>query len=206
VIGDLDAYGDAQEHGPRTCWTPRPAAASASEARITPRVTTRPFILVSNNAYRLTSVNAGQARRRDPRGSPPCGSAARATRPRFAWLRHRGSHRRWPCFHRPARGRKAARRRERSLCARRGTTVRARAAVARGPIGETRLQFVERIADAYGLVLLLILATFVLTVTLPPEGGPAVSRRSLSPARPRSSPSRARMRDLYVCGLRSGPH
>jgi hypothetical protein len=41
---------------------------------------------------------------------------------------------------------------------------------ARGPIGETRLQFVERIADAYGLVLLLILATFVLTVTLPPEG------------------------------------
>jgi hypothetical protein len=43
---------------------------------------------------------------------------------------------------------------------------------ARGPIGETRLQFVERIADAYGLVLLLILATFVLTVTLPAEGWP----------------------------------
>ena len=38
------------------------------------------------------------------------------------------------------------------------------------PIGETRLELVERIAGAYGLVLLLILVTFVVTVTLPPEG------------------------------------
>jgi Ion channel len=41
---------------------------------------------------------------------------------------------------------------------------------ARRPRGETPLQLVERIADAYGLVLVLILATFVLTMTLPPEG------------------------------------
>jgi hypothetical protein len=37
-------------------------------------------------------------------------------------------------------------------------------------VGETRLELVERIADAYGLVLVLILVTFVVTVTLPPEG------------------------------------
>ncbi len=35
---------------------------------------------------------------------------------------------------------------------------------------ETRLQRAERISDAYGLVLLLILVTFVVTMTLPPEG------------------------------------
>lgn len=35
---------------------------------------------------------------------------------------------------------------------------------------ETNLQFVERIGDAYGLVLVLILATFVISVTLPPAG------------------------------------
>lgn len=35
---------------------------------------------------------------------------------------------------------------------------------------ETRLERAERIADAYGLVLLLILTTFVVTITLPPEG------------------------------------
>ena len=32
------------------------------------------------------------------------------------------------------------------------------------------LQFVERIGDAYGLVLVLILTTFVVTMTLPPQG------------------------------------
>src|SRR3954470_24922172 len=35
---------------------------------------------------------------------------------------------------------------------------------------ETRLEYLERIGDAYGLVLVLILATFVVTMTLPPEG------------------------------------
>lgn len=35
---------------------------------------------------------------------------------------------------------------------------------------ETPLQAAERIADAYGLVLFLIIATFVVTMTLPPEG------------------------------------
>ena len=40
----------------------------------------------------------------------------------------------------------------------------------RGPVGETTLQRVERIGDAYGLVLVLILTTFVVTMTLPPEG------------------------------------
>jgi hypothetical protein len=38
------------------------------------------------------------------------------------------------------------------------------------PSAETRLQLIERIGDAYGLVLFLILATFVVTMTLPPEG------------------------------------
>jgi hypothetical protein len=38
------------------------------------------------------------------------------------------------------------------------------------PIGETRVELIERVLDAYGLVLVLILATFVVTVTLPPEG------------------------------------
>jgi hypothetical protein len=41
---------------------------------------------------------------------------------------------------------------------------------ARGPSHETRLQFVQRIGDAYGLVLVLILTTFVVTMTLPPQG------------------------------------
>ena len=41
---------------------------------------------------------------------------------------------------------------------------------ARGPSRETRLQFVQRIGDAYGLVLILILTTFVVTMTLPPTG------------------------------------
>jgi Ion channel len=40
----------------------------------------------------------------------------------------------------------------------------------RRPAGETWLERAERIADAYGLVLVLILTTFVVTVTLPPEG------------------------------------
>src|SRR3954468_14789443 len=41
---------------------------------------------------------------------------------------------------------------------------------ARRPKRESRLQLIERIADAYGLVLVLILTTFVVTMTLPPEG------------------------------------
>jgi len=44
-------------------------------------------------------------------------------------------------------------------------------AAVRSPAGrETQLERVERIADAYGLVLVLILTTFVVTMTLPPEG------------------------------------
>ena len=35
---------------------------------------------------------------------------------------------------------------------------------------ETRLQAAERIADAYGLVLFLIIVTFIVTMTLPPQG------------------------------------
>jgi voltage-gated potassium channel Kch len=35
---------------------------------------------------------------------------------------------------------------------------------------ETPIELAERIGDAYGLVLLLIVATFVVTMTLPPEG------------------------------------
>jgi Ion channel len=41
---------------------------------------------------------------------------------------------------------------------------------ARGPAGETPLELVARIADAYGLVLVLVLTTFVVTLTLPPQG------------------------------------
>ena len=41
---------------------------------------------------------------------------------------------------------------------------------ARGPSDETVLQLLERIGDAYGLVLVLILTTFVVTMTLPPQG------------------------------------
>ena len=48
-------------------------------------------------------------------------------------------------------------------------SVRARR-FARGPSDETVLQFVERIGDAYGLVLVLILTTFVVTMTLAPAG------------------------------------
>jgi hypothetical protein len=39
-----------------------------------------------------------------------------------------------------------------------------------GPPNEPFLERLERIADAYGVVLVLILATFVVTVTLPPQG------------------------------------
>ena len=41
---------------------------------------------------------------------------------------------------------------------------------ARRPRSETPLELVERISDAYGLVLVLILTTFVVTMTLPPQG------------------------------------
>ncbi|HEX4717213.1 MAG TPA: ion channel [Thermoleophilaceae bacterium] len=40
----------------------------------------------------------------------------------------------------------------------------------RGPSEETLLARLERIADAYGIVLFLILVTFVVIVTLPPQG------------------------------------
>jgi len=40
----------------------------------------------------------------------------------------------------------------------------------RGPSDETLLARLERIADAYGVVLVLILVTFVVTLTLPPNG------------------------------------
>jgi len=36
--------------------------------------------------------------------------------------------------------------------------------------GETSLQRIERIGEAYGLVLVLVMTTFVVTVTLPPQG------------------------------------
>jgi hypothetical protein len=39
-----------------------------------------------------------------------------------------------------------------------------------GPSNENLVQLVARIGDAYGLVLVLILTTFVVTMTLPPEG------------------------------------
>jgi hypothetical protein len=42
--------------------------------------------------------------------------------------------------------------------------------LAPGPAGETLVQRIQRIGDAYGLVLLLILTTFVVTMTLPPDG------------------------------------
>jgi Ion channel len=42
--------------------------------------------------------------------------------------------------------------------------------LAHRPSAETRLQLIQRIGDAYGLVLILILTTFVVTMTLPPEG------------------------------------
>jgi hypothetical protein len=42
--------------------------------------------------------------------------------------------------------------------------------IARRPTPETRFQFVARIGDAYGLVLVLVLTTFVVTMTLPPQG------------------------------------
>jgi Ion channel len=42
--------------------------------------------------------------------------------------------------------------------------------LAHQPSAETRLQVIQRIGDAYGLVLFLILTTFVVTMTLPPHG------------------------------------
>jgi hypothetical protein len=39
-----------------------------------------------------------------------------------------------------------------------------------GPSAETRLQLIQRIGDAYGIVLLLILTTFVVSMTLPSQG------------------------------------
>lgn len=47
---------------------------------------------------------------------------------------------------------------------------RVRRRLGRRPPGETTLERLERIGEAYGLVLVLILVTFVVTVTLPPQG------------------------------------
>jgi ion channel len=57
-----------------------------------------------------------------------------------------------------------------SACVRRAASPSRRRRFKPRPIGETRLELVERVLDAYGLVLVLILATFVVGVTLPPEG------------------------------------
>jgi hypothetical protein len=51
---------------------------------------------------------------------------------------------------------------------------------AHGPGAETRLQLIQRIDDAYGLALVLVLTTFVVSMTLPPEGCWSGWRRSQS--------------------------
>ena len=67
------------------------------------------------------------------------------------------------------RGRYARGERESSFVAVGGSGERQRW-FARGPSGETPLELAQRIGDAYGLVLFLILTTFVVAMTLPPEG------------------------------------
>ena len=69
-----------------------------------------------------------------------------------------------------ARGRDAPYRRESSVVPVGGSDSARARRFARGLSDETRLQFLARIGDAYGLVLVLILTTFVVTMTLPPEG------------------------------------
>jgi hypothetical protein len=69
-----------------------------------------------------------------------------------------------------ARGRDAPYQRESSVVPGEGPDPARTRRFARGPSRETRLQFVQRIGDAYGLVLVLILTTFVVTMTLPPQG------------------------------------
>jgi hypothetical protein len=67
-------------------------------------------------------------------------------------------------------GRDASHRRDSSVVPVEGSDSARTRRFARGPSNETRLQFVERIGDAYGLVLVLILTTFVVAMTLPPQG------------------------------------
>jgi hypothetical protein len=71
---------------------------------------------------------------------------------------------------RGAPGREAPYRRESPVVPGEGSDSAPRRWFARGPSGETPLELVERIGDAYGLVLILILTTFVVTMTLPPQG------------------------------------
>ena len=59
------------------------------------------------------------------------------------------------------------------MCPASRQTRRARARFKPRPIGETRLELVERVLDAYGLVLVLILATFVVGWGCRPRAGPA---------------------------------
>jgi hypothetical protein len=51
-----------------------------------------------------------------------------------------------------------------------GSSVGRARRFAHRPSAETRLQLIQRIGDAYGIVLLLILTTFVVSMTLPPQG------------------------------------
>jgi hypothetical protein len=83
-----------------------------------------------------------------------------------AWPRSPWSTRHHSC----APGRYARCDRESSVVPVEGPDSGRRRRFARGPSHETRLQFVQRIGDAYGLVLVLILTTFVVTMTLPPQG------------------------------------
>ena len=65
-------------------------------------------------------------------------------------------------------------------------TARTRRFVRR-PSHDTRLQFVQRIGDAYGLVLVLILTAFVVTMSCLRRAGSDGSRRSRSPGSRQSS-------------------
>jgi hypothetical protein len=67
-------------------------------------------------------------------------------------------------------GRNGSRRRELALVSGEGPASPRPRRFLRGPAGESRLQLAGRIADAYGLVLVLVLTTFVVTMTLPPHG------------------------------------
>jgi voltage-gated potassium channel Kch len=67
-------------------------------------------------------------------------------------------------------GRDAPHQRESSVVPGKGSDSARARRFAHGPSDETVLELVERIGDAYGLVLVLILTTFVVTMTLPEQG------------------------------------